>query len=256
MKKNKLDTSWESSSSWYDKLVGVEGHYYHREIIIPGILALLKQYSSPNETLLDIGCGQGVLARHLPKQMKYVGVDASSALIQSAKKNSSNKAHQFYLHDFTNALQIPNLQCTHASCVLALQNMPSILPVLQSAQEHLKKNAPLILVLNHPSFRIPRQSSWEVDLKKKLQYRRVDCYMSPLTIPIQTRPSLKAQSETTWSFHYPLSTYSALLKEAGFVIDIIQEWCSNKQSQGKMASMENRARREFPLFMAIVALKI
>lgn len=256
MKKNKPDTSWESSSSWYDKLVDVEGHYYHREVIIPGILTLLKEYPDPNAVLLDIACGQGVLARHLPKQMKYIGIDASCSLIQSARKKSSSKEHQFFVHNFIHVLQLPKLECTHATCILALQNIPSIPIVLQSTQKHLKKNAPFILVLNHPSFRIPRQSSWGIDHPKKLQYRRVDCYMSSLTVPIQTRPSLKAQSEVTWSFHHPLSTYSALLKEAGFVIDLIQEWCSNKQSQGKMATMENRSRKEFPLFLIIIARKL
>ena len=90
MKKNKQDTSWESSSAWYDKLVSIEGHYYHREIIIPGILALLEQYPDPNAFLLDLACGQGVLSRHLPKKMKYIGVDASFSLIQSAQKNATN----------------------------------------------------------------------------------------------------------------------------------------------------------------------
>ena len=255
MKKNKQDTSWESSSAWYDKLVSTEGHYYHREIIIPGILALLEKYPNPDGFLLDLACGQGVLARHLPKKMKYIGVDASLSLIQSAQKKASSN-HQFFVHDFTDALQIPKMQCSHACCILALQNMPSITPLLQSAWEYLKKNAPLILVLNHPSFRIPRQSSWGVDQEKKLQYRRLDCYMTPLKVPIQTHPSLKTESETTWSFHYPLSIYSAFLKESGFTIDIIQEWCSNKKSQGKMAAMENRSRKEFPLFMALVARKI
>ena len=255
MNKNKQDTSWESSSAWYDKLVSVEGHYYHREIIIPGVLDLLKQYPDPDGFLLDLACGQGVLSRHLPKEMKYIGVDASLSLIQSAQKNASDN-HQFFVHDFTDVLPISKMLCSHACCILALQNMSSIAPILQTAWEHLKKNAPLILVLNHPSFRIPRQSSWGVDLEKKLQYRRMDCYMTPLKIPIQTHPSLKTKSETTWSFHYPLSTYSTLLKESGFTIDIIQEWCSNKKSQGKMATMENRSRKEFPLFMTLVARKI
>lgn len=256
MKKNKQDSSWESSSAWYDKLVSLEGHYYHREIIIPRVLALLKQYPDSKELLLDLACGQGILARHLPEQMDYIGVDASPSLIQSAQTHTPNKKHRFFIHDFIHLLKIPKIQCTHASCVLALQNIPSIPILLQSAWKHLKKNAPLILVLNHPSFRIPRQSTWGVDLAKKLQYRRVDCYMTPLQIPIQTHPSLKNQSQVTWSFHYPLSTYSALLKENGFVIDVIQEWCSNKKSQGKLAAMEDRSRKEFPLFMTLVARKI
>jgi SAM-dependent methyltransferase len=218
-------------------------------------LALLELYPDPDGFFLDLACGQGVLARHLPKKMKYIGVDASPSLIQSAQKNASDN-QRFFVHDFTLALHIPKMHCSHACCVLALQNIFSVAPLLQSAWEHLKKNAPLILVLNHPSFRIPRQSSWGIDSEKKLQYRRMDCYMTPLKIPIQTHPSLRNQSETTWSFHYPLSIYSTLLKESGFTIDLIQEWCSNKKSQGKMATMENRSRKEFPLFMTLVARRI
>ncbi|KAG8160095.1 hypothetical protein JTE90_025273 [Oedothorax gibbosus] len=74
MKKNKQDTSWESSSAWYDKLVSkFKDITIIKKIIIPGILALLEQYPDPDGFLLDLACGQGVLARHLPRQMKYIG---------------------------------------------------------------------------------------------------------------------------------------------------------------------------------------
>ena len=29
------DTSWETSSAWYDKIVGAKGHYYHEQVILP-----------------------------------------------------------------------------------------------------------------------------------------------------------------------------------------------------------------------------
>jgi len=57
------------------------------------------------------------------------------------------------------------------------------------------------------------------------------------------------------SFHYPLSYFCDALKNSGFYIETVEEWCSNKTSTGKMATQENRARKEFPLFMAIVAIK-
>ena len=79
--------------------------------------------------------------------------------------------------------------------------------------------------------------------------------MTPLKIPIQTHPSQQDLSPSTWSFHRPLSAYSAALKQAGFMIDQIEEWCSDKQSIGKMASMENRSRKEFPLFLALSAVR-
>ena len=76
--------------------------------------------------------------------------------------------------------------------------------------------------------------------------------MSPLTVPIQTNPGSQGSSSETWSFHYPLSTYMQLLQKAGFSMITMEEWCSDKKSIGKHASMENKSRQEFPLFLALV----
>jgi hypothetical protein len=132
--------------------------------------------------------------------------------------------------------------------------MENIQGALRNAQQHLKKNGKLLIILNHPCFRIPRQSHWGVDLKSKIQYRRMDLYMSEAKIPIQTNPSKSASSALTYSYHHSLSDYSKLLKAEGFCIDEIQEWCSDKQSEGGAARMENRARKEFPLFLALIAI--
>lgn len=250
------DTSWESSSSWYDKIVGVKGHYYHQQVIIPGILRLLEAEKKSQPYLLDLACGQGILSRHLPKGMKYLGIDGSASLIASAKKYEPNGHHQFFVHDLMHVLDLPYKDFSHATCVLAVQNLPQPTALFRTAYNHLRKNSTFITVLNHPSFRIPRQSSWGIDEQKKLQYRRIERYMSPLKIPIQTQPSKQESSEETWSFHYPISYYTSQLKQAGFVLDLIEEWCSDKKSVGKTAAMENRSRQEFPLFMVLVARKI
>jgi hypothetical protein len=109
--------------------------------------------------------------------------------------------------------------------------------------------------MNHPCFRVPRQSSWGVDEQKKLQYRRIDRYMEPLKIPIQTHPGQGDKSPQTWSFHHPLSTYVEGLSKSGFVIEKIEEWLSDKLSTGGKAKMENRSRLEFPLFLTIYAVR-
>jgi ubiquinone/menaquinone biosynthesis C-methylase UbiE len=249
------DTSWETSSSWYDKIVGPKGHYYHQQIIIPSVLRLLKMDKKTHPHLLDLACGQGILSRHLPKGMKYLGIDASHSLIEAAKKYEPKSPHQFFVHDLSHPLDLHYKEFSQATCILAIQNLAHPLELIRTAFEHLRKTATFIIVLNHPCYRIPRQSSWGVDEQKKLQYRRVDRYMSPLKIPIQTQPS-KQESEQTWSFHHPLSHYTSLLKQAGFVLDVIEEWCSDKKSTGKNAAMENRSRQEFPLFMTLVARKL
>lgn len=248
------DTSWETSSSWYDKIVGVKGHYYHQQVIIPGILRLIETEKKLHPHLLDLACGQGVLSRHLPKGIKYLGIDGSPTLIHTAQTYDPKSPHQFFVHDLTHVLDLPYKEFSHATCVLAVQNLPQPLALFRTAYAHLRKGSPFIIVLNHPCFRIPRQSSWGIDEQKKVQYRRIERYLSPMKIPIQTHPG-KQESSETFSFHFPLSYYTDQLKQAGFVIDHIEEWCSDKKSIGKSAAMENRSRQEFPLFLTIVARK-
>jgi hypothetical protein len=36
----------------------------------------------------------------------------------------------------------------------------------------------------------------------------------------------------------------------------MEEWCSDKKSEGAAARMEDRARKEFPLFLTILASKV
>lgn len=246
-------TSWESVTNWYDKSVGVEGHYYHQHVIMPRLKELIK--FKDKDHLLDFACGQGVLARQIPKKIAYTGIDLSSSLIKAAKKHDRNEKHHYQTHDATEPLPFEAGSFSHATIVLALQNISEPEKVIQSAYKALKPGGRFYIILNHPCFRVPRQSSWGVDEAKKLQYRRIDRYMSQLKIPIQMTPSKGKKSTQTLSFHRPLSFYSKALKDAGFSTLLIEEWCSDKVSTGKMAKAENRAREEIPLFLCFVAEK-
>jgi ubiquinone/menaquinone biosynthesis C-methylase UbiE len=240
------NTSWQNSSQWYDDLVGKEGQYYHRHVILPNALRLLALQK--DSSLLDIACGQGILARHIPKEVRYTGFDISPSLIKAAKEHSP---HKFLVHDATKPFPFEPKSFSHAACFLAIQNIESPALVFKHTQSHLKPQGKLLLVMNHPSYRIPRQSGWGFDETTKIQFRKVQCYMSAQKIPIQTHPG--KGSETTLSFHHPLSDYSKWLFEAGFKIELIEEWCSDKVSTGAAARWENRARKEFPLFLTILA---
>lgn len=250
---SKNNTSWQNVSQWYNQSVGFGGSYFHKHLIIPGVLRLLKL--QPNSSILDLACGQGILARYIPKEVYYQGLDLAPLLIKFAQRNDYQKNHYFSVADITKSLPIEKNNFTHAALILALQNISQPELVLKNTSQYLIKKGKLVIVLNHPCFRIPRQSSWEIDAKNKLQYRRINRYLSPLKIPVQTAPSKHRWSTITWSFHYPLSSYSQFLYQNGFVIEKIEEWSSDKESVGNAAKMENRSRQEFPLFMAILAKK-
>ncbi len=247
------ETSWEKVSDWYGRLSGKGGHYYHQRTILPQSLKLLDL--KEDSSLLDLACGQGVLARQIPRGVYYTGVDIAPSLISEARHLDRNKSHVYVVGDVSQDLPIIKKDFSHASIILALQNIKNPEGVIRHAREHLKPNGRFLIVLNHPYFRIPRQTSWGIDPQNKVQYRRVDRYMTPMKIPIATNPGRGERSENTWSYHYPLSHYSQWLSLHGFVIERIEEWASDKHSAGRAAKMENQSRKEFPLFLAMLARK-
>ncbi len=248
-------SSWEPVSEWYDKAVGNKGHYYHENIVLPKTMQLLDLQKDEKQSLLDLACGQGVLSRHLGKEVAYEGVDISSSLIQSAHRQKKHPHHKFHVADLNQPLSLKKKDFSHAVILLALQNIAKGHVAIQSAYDHLDKGGKLLIALNHPCFRIPRQSSWGIDEKNNIQYRRMDRYFSSMEIPILAHPSQKEKSSTSLTYHHSLSTYFLWLKKAGFLVEVLEEWCSDKKSTGKQAKREDRSRKEFPLFLAIVAVK-
>ncbi len=249
MRNQTPESSWDAAERWYGGLVGEKGHYYHQAVILPKALHLLnlKDVSS----LLDLGCGNGVLARNLPTEIEYTGVDSAKGLLDQAKKLT--RSGSFIEADATHRLPLTKTDFDRACFLLSLQNMEDGKGALTQAKAHLKKGGKLLIVLNHPAFRIPRQSNWGEDQAAKLLYRRLNGYMSSMKIPIEVHPGKTGPSQTTYSYHVPLSIYFQWLHELNFVVENLEEWCSDKKSEGRRAKMEDRARKEIPLFMAILA---
>lgn len=241
-------TDWEKSSDWYKGCVGDKGHHYHQTVVIPGILRLLGIDAKGVGSLLDLGCGTGVLKKHLPRGIEYVGVDLAPSLVKQVGEGGC-------VADATKPLPVKKHDFDFVTIVLALQNMEKGEGAVENGRLHLKKGGKLLIVLNHPCFRIPRQSAWGIDEKSEVQYRRVDRYLSDMKIPIQTNPSKKEKSDVTYSYHHPLSHYVAWLVKAGFAVTGLEEWASDKMSEGGKARRENRARKEIPLFLALLSEK-
>ena len=242
-------TSWEKSADWYDRIIGERGSELYQAVVIPGALKLLDP--KRGQRVLDLGCGQGVFSRAMvQKGCEVVGVDAAPTLIQKARTYPSKPPVRYLVRD---AAQITDLgEFDAASAILCVQNMEHLDVVAAAAAKVLKPGGRMLWVVNHPSFRIPRQSSWGHDVPRKIQYRRTDAYSSTLGIPIVMHPG-KADSESTISFHRSLQTLTTTGFSAGFVLGGIEEWYSHKESQpGPRARAENRARKECPLFLALL----
>jgi len=248
------DTSWGGISSWYDETVEKENSY-QKELILPNLLRLLD--IKKGEKIIDIACGQGFFAREYSKHGASVaGTDISPELISIANERSQGSGAVFNVSS-ANKQQFPNSAFDKASCILALQDIEDLNGTIFEVGRLLKPGGLFVAVINHPAFRVPKRSSWVVDEKNKIQFRRVDEYISETKVKFEVHPgstsSPQADQITTY-FHRPLQSYFKALEKAGLAVVRLEEWVSNKESQpGPRSDMENKARREFPLFMALVA---
>ncbi|HEX6509746.1 MAG TPA: class I SAM-dependent methyltransferase [Chloroflexota bacterium] len=247
-------TSWDPLATWYNGWVGESGSEHHREVAIPATLRLLEP--QPGERILDIGAGQGVLAPAIARAgAQYIGVDASPRLLDLARKHHG-RSGRFIVGDARKLPSIDELQAASFDAVvflLSIQDMDPLDPVLAGAAWALKPGGRIVLMMTHPAFRIPRQSGWGWDEGRKLVYRRIDRYLTPLPVPMKALPG-RGNPATTRSFHRPLSDYVNGLAEHGLLVDRMDEIPAHKLSgASESAKAQDLARREIPLFLGLRA---
>lgn len=210
-------TAW-IDSTWYTNMVGSHGHAYHRHLALPTILDLLELKSG--NSVLDIGCGTGVLAPQLRHfGLFYTGLDASPQMLAHARRFHGSK--DFILGNACHLPQrIKRRQYNAITFMFSLQDMHPLNDILFEAASVLQPNGTIIAVLTHPCFRIPRQSGWGYDKARKLHYRRIDRYLTPF--------STRSGTGKTVTFHRPLQAYIEALYTAGFYIDQLRELAPTK----------------------------
>ncbi len=245
-------TSWGKVAEWYDETVESDGSY-QQDLILPNLLRLMELQKG--EQVLDLACGQGFFARAFHAAgAKVSAADISEELVGIARTKSKDIAYHVAPADALPFLQDANIQ--KVAIVLALQNIEGLNETLAECVRVLAPKGRLFLVLNHPAFRIPKESSWDFDEKTSVQYRRIDRYLSPSKTEIDMHPGEHA-SEKTISFHRPLQTYAKAFFKNGLAIRRMEEWSSNRKSQkGPRAAAEDRARAEIPLFLALEVQKL
>ena len=243
----KKSTSWGVVANWYESHLKKEGSY-QAEVILPNLVRMLALTKS--DTVLDLACGEGFFAREFAKSgAKIIGADISSELIEKAK--TAGGPILYKVASATKLTFVKDKEFTAAVCVLALQNIEDIKEVFAEVRRTLSKDGRFVLVLNHPTFRVLKRSSWGFDEEVGVQYRRIDGYLSAAKIMVDMHPG-KPGGPQTVSYHRSLQDFTKALAANGFAITRLEEWTSHKMSgKGPRQKAEDTARKEIPLFMAL-----
>ncbi len=249
------NTHWDNVASWYDGYLENGSDTYQEKVIAPNLMRMLALKSG--DRVLDVACGQGYFARLVAKiGASVVGFDQSAELIAKAiERKGEDETYVVGNAEKIDALKLKSFDTAYS--VLAFENIKNIGAVLTGVASALKKEGKFVLVMLHPAFRIPQHSDWGYDSKKAVQYRKVEKYLSEISIPIELSPFKGAKKDTTTTFHRSLQWYAKAFKAAGFVITGMEEWISHKKSQpGPKQAAEDTARKEFPMFLALELKKL
>ena len=219
---------WDRKARFWDALHGDAGNDFHRRLIEPSVLQLLDLRAG--ESLLDIGCGNGALARRLAiLGARVTAVDFSAAMIALAQgRGYAGAVIDYRLLDATDEnalLQLGARQFDAVTCTMALMDMPTVAPLFRAARQLLRQDGRLVLATAHPAF----NSNNPVFVHEKEDRDGVvsDRYgvklYDYLDMPPVKGSGAPGEPEPHTYYHRPLGALLGEAFAAGFVLDGLLE---------------------------------
>jgi|SRR5271163_2434298 ubiquinone/menaquinone biosynthesis C-methylase UbiE len=243
---------WPSLADWFDEDQGDAGDLWHRTLIFPGIIKVIGKISGRD--VLDVGCGNGSLARILARMGNRVtGIDGSAGIIEHAKaREAANPLGATYLA--TDAAYLSMFQAGSFDLVtscMALMDMPDAAGAIKEMGRVVRRTGRCVMLFSHPCFDIPNASSWltewgfghqpEISLRL-LRYR--EAYSEWL------RWSWKNDYEML-AYHRPLSWYFRAIRDAGLAVTRLEE--PEPTPEFVAQSESGAALQKFPMHCVIEA---
>jgi 2-polyprenyl-3-methyl-5-hydroxy-6-metoxy-1,4-benzoquinol methylase len=132
--------AWDELAAFWDARSGPSGSEIHRLLIAPSMHRLLGV--TAGETILDVGCGNGVVTRELTMSgAAVVGCDASPVIVDIARRRSEGLAIDYHVVDATDEHSLLALGPGRFDGIVAsmvLMDLPVIDPLLRAAARLLR----------------------------------------------------------------------------------------------------------------------
>ncbi|MDO3401376.1 methyltransferase domain-containing protein [Mycolicibacterium neoaurum] len=239
-----MDETWNSIADWYTELVrdGSPMHQFARDIL----LAVLPD-SLAGLTVLDIGCGEGLITRALAARGgTATGIDPTRALIAHAHRAERDEpvGAQYRVDDATTLSTVADASVDWATAGLSLNNVADLPAALAALIRVLKPAGRLVFTVPHPCFDAPRSTAVIIDGALR---RIVGDYMDQGF----WRTTAPQSVHRVGNHHRTIGTYVNALIDNGFQITSLAEPVPDE-----LVRQGNPHRVGLPPFLLICAINL
>jgi SAM-dependent methyltransferase len=207
------DDAWETHAGWWQDEFTEGADPEYEEQMLP----LIAEQLQGARRVLDIGCGEGQVARHLARTAdveQVVGVDPSDAQILVAVARGDGPR---YVRGTADALPVADGAFDAAVACLVFEHITEVDGALAEVARVLRPGGVFLFLLNHPLLQVPG-SGWIDDHILGEQYWRVGPYLVEDVSLEELAPGVVLPF-----VHRPLSRYVNTMAEVGLLLEHMDE---------------------------------
>ncbi|MET0421524.1 MAG: class I SAM-dependent methyltransferase [Acidimicrobiia bacterium] len=202
---------WERNAAWWQSeyTLGADPEYEDQ------ILPLVARHLADARHVLDVGCGEGQVARHLASLgVTVTGLDPIQSQMATAVARGGGPT---YARARADALPCRSGAFDAVLVCLAIEHVDELEAAIREVARVLEPGGRFVLVLCHPLLQTPG-SGWIDDHIVGERYWRVGPYLDDDAAVDEVAPGVELRF-----IHRPLHRYVKAMSSAGLLIDDLEE---------------------------------
>jgi ubiquinone/menaquinone biosynthesis C-methylase UbiE len=252
---------WAELADWWDRKQGETGDLWHRALIDPCLLEVVGDCR--NKDVLDLGCGNGYLARRLARAgARVIAVDSSVRMIKNAKARDQGGLGIRYIRSAATSLRLADAKFDVVYANMSLDDIADAEGAIKEVSRVLKAGGRFVASISHPCFDNGSNSGWVMEKsagEPPTVFRRIRGYRRSFPERCLWKVEDRSAEYTRW-YHRPLSWYARAFRSSGLAITKLEEPMPTseflEEEAKKPGDLDAPGFLEVPLHLVFEAVKL